>query len=323
MRRRTRLFLGAAVLVLAVVVVLVAGRGHGPSHPAALPTGAPSTTALPSPSPSGPVGIDVTGLTNRQATTATVDRWVAAVRPPPGANLMGVQVTTPGSSAGRRSPVVTRERIWSAPGTIKGVIAYYQEVANWPDHFVPSGTTSGSADGRHTSSGVLFTPPTSETHAYTQPQLQITVTAHGGDVEVTAQASAIVLPTRTAAEHIPAGVTAVAVTVTRPHRAAVRRTLTGAALRTLATLVNRQAPAPPAAATFLACMEKPKLTEVDRLGFAAPGHTIVVRVTVDDCPSRAVRVTANGRTQPGLDGGDAIDAAVIDVLGLPSAYRIN
>jgi hypothetical protein len=276
-----------------------------------------------SPSPTGLASVDVVGLSNRQATIAFVERWIAAVRPPPDADVVGVQVTTSDAPGERRSPFVIRERTWSAPGTIKGVIGYYQEVANWPDHFVPSGTMSGSAHGRQTSSGVLFRPPASQTHAYTQPRLQITVTAHGGGVEVTAKASAIVLPARTAAEHIPADATSLVVTLTRPDRATVRRTLTGPPLRTLAALVNGLAPAPPSEATFLACLEKPKLTKVDRLSFAAPGHTIAVRVTVDDCLSRAVRVTANGKTQPGLTDARRLDRAVVAALGLPSRYRLG
>jgi hypothetical protein len=113
------------------------------------------------------------------------------------------------------------------------------------------------------------------------------------------------------------------VTITRPHRATVRRTLTGPPLRTLAAFVNGLAPAPPPEAAFWACLERPKLAAVDRLSFVAPGHTIAVRVTVDDCLSRAVRVTANGKTQPGLTHARRLDRVVIAALGLSPRYLLG
>jgi hypothetical protein len=59
----------------------------------------------------------------------------------------------------------------------------------------------------------------------------------------------------------------------------------------------------------------------DALTFRTAGRTVIVKVWRHGCSG--VTVTADGTAQPALDGVDAIDAAVIHALGLPSAYRIN
>ena len=105
--------------------------------------------------------------------------------------------------------------------------------------------------------------------------------------------------------------------MTRPGRDTVRRTLTGDAMTRLADVVNAQQVATPGVSNCPAATGA--LTDV--LNFHTPGTTIAVRVWREGC--FGVGVTADGKTQPPLNGVDAIDTAVIEALGLPAGYRIN
>ena len=154
-----------------------------------------------------------------------------------------------------------------------------------------------------------------DTTAYRQLTLVMAVTRHGRGVAVRADAEAVWLPRRTLAEHIDAAtLTSVDVTITRPEAApTVRRTLTGHRARALATIVNHlQVRAP---GTY-SCPDD--LGSVDSFVFHGHGPDVVVRADVTGCA--AVQVTISGRRQPTLQGGSALEKAVIKALGLPAAY---
>jgi hypothetical protein len=154
-----------------------------------------------------------------------------------------------------------------------------------------------------------------DTTAYRQLTLVMAVTRHGRGVAVRADAEAVWLPRRTAAEHIDAAtLTSVDVTVTRPQLApTVHRTLSGHRARVLATVVNHLPVRTPG---IYHCPAD--LGHVDTLVFHGHGPDVVVRADATGCTT--VQVTVSGRRQPLLQGGSTLDKVVVKALGLPEAY---
>ncbi|MGZ6917446.1 MAG: hypothetical protein ACXVG8_18970 [Oryzihumus sp.] len=133
---------------------------------------------------------------------------------------------------------------------------------------------------------------------------------------VRADAEAVWLPRRTAAEHIGALVS-LDVTVRRPGMApTVHRTLTGHRARRLADIVNHLAVRSPGLSS---CPNDPGYTDV--LVFHVDGPDVVVRADATGCAT--VQLTVSHRGQPSLQGGSAVDAAVSKALHLPTAYDLT
>jgi len=152
------------------------------------------------------------------------------------------------------------------------------------------------------------------TAAYSQLTLVVAVTREGQGVAVRADAEAVWLPRRTAAEHIGATLTLLDVTVIRPGVApTVHRTVTGHLARRLADVVDHL---PVRSPGLSICPNDPGYA--DLLVFHLDGPDVVVRADATGCAT--AQLTVSHRTQPSLQGGSAVDSAVIKALDLPAAY---
>lgn len=284
-----------------VAMTLVAGCGQaGKSIP-------------PVSSPSGPSTADRTPPgSNRAATWHTVRQVLADAPVVPDARLARrapVAALRKPEQSIASSNLVMATRWWTAPGTVSAALRY------WRAH-PPAGLRVGGR-GTRTSPGVVVESLSFDghpTHAYSQLTLVMAVTQQPHGVAVRAEAQALWLPSRTTAEHIPPTVKSVDVTVRRPGVAPiVHRIVSGHRAGVLADAVNRLPVFPPG--TYNCPADR---GFVDSLVFHMPGPDVVVRAHVGGCS--IVSVTVGHRSQPALNGGGPVDAAVVKVLHLPKKY---
>jgi hypothetical protein len=207
--------------------------------------------------------------------------------------------------------VVTATRWWTAPGTVEEALGYLRA---HPPAGLRGGGHGAFLTSRVTVRGLMFDGRS--TRAYRGLTLVVAVTRHGAGVAVRADAQAVWVPARTPAEHIdPTTLTSVDVTVTRLEVApTAHRAVTGADARALAAVVNGLPVLTPGTR---GCMRD--LGSVDSLVFHGAGPDVVVRAEATGC--MVAEVSVSGRPQPVLAGGSLVDQAVVELLGLPPAYR--
>jgi len=297
----TRRIAGAAAAFVAVTLLpgcAPAGSSTTPGSPADAPSRADHTTQSTS---------SVRG-SNKSVAWHELRRVMAQVPVLPGARAVEhapvAALDRPQQTIGSPN-LLSLTRWWTAPGAVSEALDYLS------GHPPPGLRVTGH--GTETSPGVVVESLMFDrrpTAAYNQLTLVIAVTRRGDGVAVRADAEAVWLPRRTAAEHIDKTLTSVDVTVIRPGVAPpVHRTVAGHRAQMLADVVNRLPVQPPGAEYCPA-----DFGYVDTLVFHVDGPDVVMRADVTGCAN--VGVTVARRTQPALKGGGAIDRAVTTALGL-------
>jgi hypothetical protein len=284
----------AAVVVVGSVAAVVHGRHDGP------PT-AVATSQHPAPSHHDQA---VRAVTDLLALLPVLPGAVPIDQPP--VTALG----QPFESAGTEN-LIDQARLWTAPGTVEQAMAYVK--AHAQPRLVVSVVESSHGGNTPAVSGVTLDPVAGyPSDAFAELSGIVTIVAYRGGVAMRADAQAVWLPERTAAQQIPAGVTAVDVVVERGTRAVtVRRTLTGEAARSLARLVNGLPTLSPGTRFCPAY----HFGFTDVLTFRGVGSPIAVTAEVGGCQS----VQVGGAAGPLLEAG-GLDAAVLRALGLPSNY---
>ena len=311
-----------------------AARGTGTSSQPAPPH--TSTVFLPGPSngpkaggSSGiPTGTGPSSLANPPAPTAPAKDPHEASTQTLVAHLFARTPALPGAVSSTSAPVAALAKPWgtlasanavyahgwwTAPGTVTDAISYLH--AHVPSGLSNNGSTIGGPAGDPTAvRGVVY--QRADTGYAAEIDLTVLVVADGTGVAVRADAEAIWVPTRPAAEKLP-GVTSVRVTVRDGNKQKVR-TLTGAKANGLAAVVRSLPVLPPATYTcpMPAQGTRPR---VDRLVFTTSAGRVVVREDAGDCAWAEVR--AGGAALPTLqDGSLRVDQAVRHLLGLAKDF---
>lgn len=276
-------------------------------------------------SDAGPTAASAVSARAPAATAPPTTRDPAAVTATELAHLLKAAPVLPGARESKAAPlpalrqqtngpaqpeVVVRSRWWTAPGTVEAALSYF-------DAQRQAGLTRTETDGPVTDHGVIsqglaFSAP--DAVAYTQARLALTVIAVDGGVAVRAEASAVWLPARTAAEHIPASATSVDVVLTRG-AAITRRSLSGIAVQRIADPLNRLTVYPPG--TYSCPMSR---GNSDILTFhSTDAAEIVATIAVDGC--QGVSVTVNGVPQAALWSlGTKLEATLLFEFGLPASF---
>jgi hypothetical protein len=321
-----------AAAVVAGVSIAVAVVPHDSTHasgdgsptaansspaPTSTPTLTPTATSTSSPVstfPSfGPTGtLGTSDDPNFAPTLKLVEQGLASVPTLPGATPVDRAPATALTEARGYSEdgnLIDRAAFWTAPGTLSDAVAYFK--AN-----PPTGTTlTGDGTSSNTNSSTVveenLTFAEFGTNDTQSAEITMSIVPLDRGVGVRADAVAIWIPTKPAAEHIGA-VTSVDITINRLTAAAtVRKTLTGAAAQRLADAVDALQVATPG---VWSCPTDRGFS--DALVFHAPGRTIHALDEVGGCGGVALLV--NGVVQPELSG--SVDAQVTAALGLPTGY---
>jgi hypothetical protein len=146
-----------------------------------------------------------------------------------------------------------------------------------------------------------------DTRSYQQLEADVTVSPRRGGSWIVISASAVWMPPRTPAEHVPSSATSVTVVRSGPSGRHVD-TVQGPDVRTLARLVNGLATAVPG--VEMCPMDD---GQHDRLVFHGPFAPKVFDATATGCGY--VDVRAAGHRQPTLAGGGAVDHVVGRLVG--------
>ncbi len=236
------------------------------------------------------------------ATPQDVARELLAMTPQlPGAVKATAGYMPPVSAAG--SGVATdRSR---APGTLTQAEQYLADRT-------PAAFTEGLRVPEP--SNVSLTNYLASVPGYSRATISIMVTPDGAS-SVSVTRTAIVVPAGTglsSSSALPAGVSAVDVSLNRSTLPAVHRTVTGTAAQSIAAAVNalpRQA---------IGVAHCGAITDAqDTLAFTADGRTITATVQVGPCGSTTV---TDGASTFHLTGGATVNAAIVAALGLPAGY---
>lgn len=263
---------------------------------------------------------DHTGGTDspQAITLRVVERMLASAPVVPGATRVDHSPTQaldqPLSTAGSPN-TIGRTRWWTAPGTPAATLQFVR--THLPAGLTAGGTSRSGGSGPDVqglffdATGTQWSRPAS----YTGLELLVTVTPLGSGVAIRADSEAIWLPQRTADQNIPLTAGSVDVVLDRRGNApTVRRTLGASAARSLATVVNHLPVATPG---ITHCAVNRGFT--DTLVFHDQRGSVTVRAAVGGCSG--VTVTIGGDTRgPALHGGDAVDLAITNELGLPHNY---
>ncbi|MET3806669.1 hypothetical protein ABIB25_003689 [Nakamurella sp. UYEF19] len=227
----------------------------------------------------------------------------------PSARVLGTPQGTPGSFE-----LIARTRWWTS--------------ANAPDQ-VLAALSDWKGDGPITSrggiNGVSVTylnwavPDLGSDQALANVTLAVSVIAVGGKTAVRLDVQADWVRTRPAESILPAGLTSLAVTITRRGQSPVHRTLVGPDLKTIVQLLDDQQVA--GSGTFY-CMamkaEDLKNPETDVIVATGPGGTIKATVALHGCTGPFLTVEHDGTSFPILTGGAEVDSTLLKILGLPA-----
>jgi hypothetical protein len=199
----------------------------------------------------------------------------------------------------RPDNLLSRTRLWSAPGGVAAAVAYLQA-------HVPSGL--GLEEVGPGAPTVTYVGESNA--AYSSARLHMDVVPYEGGVAVRARSEVLWQPKAGSGRPLPADIAAVEITVRRADKApTVTRVLLGAEARKLATLINALPVADPNTAV---CSADTGLR--DDLAFRTSSGSVKVSVKVGACGSVLVGGSVN------LTGADQLDAAVLEALGLPTSY---
>jgi hypothetical protein len=309
--RRRRRYLAPALAAAAVVAIAV---------PVAVLVTHDSGTPLAKVPPIKPTpAVSTTPADPHQAAIRTAETIIATAPMVSGASQVDqpplAVLDEPGSIPGAQH--VQRTRFWTAPGTVDAAIAYLK--SHPPPGLSPSG--SGSAGGPGTPTVEMLTFEAGAFGTDTFKSLQYSVVAFRGGVAVRADAQVIWAPRRSPADMVRSSVTSVDVVVVRKnpqlHQGAptVRTTLTGAAARQLADVVNRLPRAVPTVHMSCPAMLGGEWWS-DTLVFHSSGPTAEVVDNMTGCASITFQIGSRKTIQ--LDGN--LNGPVLHALGLPAGY---
>jgi hypothetical protein len=292
-----RRFVPSLALAAACAVAVLSACGSQVAGPPASPAGS---------SPAQAVSTAAHAAGPRQRAAADAARIIADFPRPPGAVRTGLiaSLNNPVVEAGT-ADVVTATRWWRVPGQPRAVLSWIS--AHLPPGFTPGG--SGSVTFRSSTGALVESrddmfalPPVPG--VLPQRELVATVMHYRGQTALRTDAQVAWLPTRPAAERIPAGVRAVTVTPVfglnqDPRRDRLDHAFTvtdPAKLARIVALADALTVYPPGAYACPASFGgEMRLAFLDR-----PGGQVLARFSAPYGGCGVVSVSIGGRSQPSL-----------------------